>query len=66
VIYSMVDSTTFFYLLASGAAVSFIYCLIFLKEPKGSFAEEMDDGGAAALPDVSAPESHTKQKRGDR
>jgi len=54
VVYSMVDSTTFFYLLASGAAVSFLYCLIFLKEPKGSFAEEMDGDGAAALPDGSA------------
>jgi len=43
IIYSMVDSSTFFYILASGAAFSFLFCLIFLKEPKGSFAEEHVD-----------------------
>lgn len=40
VIYSMVDAQTFFYIIAGGAAVSFLFCLLFLKEPKGSFAEE--------------------------
>jgi len=40
VLYSLVDSKTFFFILAGGAAVSFIYCLVFLQEPKGSFAEE--------------------------
>lgn len=40
VIYSMVDATTFFYILSGGAAVSFLYCLIFLKEPKDSFADD--------------------------
>jgi MFS transporter, NNP family, nitrate/nitrite transporter len=39
VIYSLVDAHTFFMILAGGAAFSFFYCLIFLKEPKGSFAE---------------------------
>ncbi len=42
VIYSMVDAKTFFYIIAAGAALSFIYCLVFLKEPKGSFSEELD------------------------
>lgn len=42
VIYSLVDSQTFFFILAGGAAFSFFYCLVFLKEPKGSFAEELD------------------------
>ncbi|MCP4457197.1 MAG: MFS transporter [Cytophagales bacterium] len=41
VIYSMVDAKTFFFIIASGAALSFIYCLVFLKEPKGAFSEEM-------------------------
>jgi len=40
VIFSMVDAQTFFYIIAAGAAFSFLFCLIFLKEPKGSFAEE--------------------------
>jgi MFS transporter, NNP family, nitrate/nitrite transporter len=40
VIYSLVDAQTFFYILSAGAAFSFLYCLIFLKEPKGSFAED--------------------------
>lgn len=41
VIYSIVDAKTFFFIIAGGAALSFIYCLIFLKEPKGAFSEEM-------------------------
>ena len=40
VVFSLVDAKMFFYILASGALISFIYCLIFLKEPKGSFADE--------------------------
>jgi len=40
VIYSLVDAQTFFFILAAGAAASFVYCLIFLKEPAESFAEE--------------------------
>ncbi len=40
VIYSLVDDKTFFYILASGAFVSFMFCWIMLKEPEGSFAEE--------------------------
>jgi MFS transporter, NNP family, nitrate/nitrite transporter len=42
VIYSLVDSSTFFFILAGGAAFSFLYCLIFLKEPEGSFAEDFE------------------------
>lgn len=42
VIYSLVDSQTFFYIIASGAAFSFLYCLVFLKEPKNSFHEEIE------------------------
>ncbi len=41
VIYSLVDAKTFFYIIAAGAAVSFVYCLIFLKEPKGAFSDDM-------------------------
>jgi MFS transporter, NNP family, nitrate/nitrite transporter len=40
IIYSLVDNKTFFFILAGGAAFSFIFCLLFLKEPKGSFADE--------------------------
>ena len=40
VIYSLVDAKTFFFILAFGAALSLVYCLVFLQEPEGSFAEE--------------------------
>ena len=40
VIYSLVDAKTFFFIIAGGAFISFLYCWIFLEEPKGSFAEE--------------------------
>jgi MFS transporter, NNP family, nitrate/nitrite transporter len=43
IIYSLVDAQTFFFILAGGAAFSFLYCLVFLKEPKGSFAEEYEE-----------------------
>lgn len=33
VIFALVDAKTFFYIVAAGAAFSFFYCLIFLKEP---------------------------------
>lgn len=39
-IFTMVDQKSFFFILAGGAFVSFIYCMFFLKEPKGSFVEE--------------------------
>ncbi len=40
VIFSLVDSKTFFYIVSAGAAFSFVYCFIFLKEPKDSHADE--------------------------
>ena len=40
VIYSLVDAKTFFFIIAGGAFLSFIFCLFFLKEPKGSFDDE--------------------------
>jgi NNP family nitrate/nitrite transporter-like MFS transporter len=55
VIYSMVDATTFFYILAGGAFFSFAYCMIFLKEPKGSFSEEDLDAEATFLDEPSVP-----------
>ena len=39
-ILSMVDSKLFFFILAGGAAFSFIYCAIALKEPEGAFDDE--------------------------
>jgi MFS transporter, NNP family, nitrate/nitrite transporter len=41
VVYSLVTPRTFFLVLAAGAAFSLVYCTIFLKEPEGSFAEEL-------------------------
>ena len=40
VLYSLVDDKTFFFIIAGGAALSFIYCLIFLKEPEDTFTGE--------------------------
>jgi len=40
VLYSLVDDKTFFYILSGGAMISFIFCWIMLREPKGSFADE--------------------------
>ena len=40
VLFSLVDSKTFFFILAGGAAISFIVTLIMLEEPKGSFEGE--------------------------
>ncbi len=40
VLFSLVDSKTFFFVLASGAALSFIVTLFMLEEPKDSFVEE--------------------------
>ena len=37
---TMVDPNKFFYIISAGAAFSFIFCLIFLKEPHGGFSEE--------------------------
>jgi len=37
---TMVDSNTFFFIIATGAFFSFLFCLIFLKEPHGAFGEE--------------------------
>lgn len=44
VVYSYVDGSTFFFILAAGAAVSFLFCLVFLKEPKGAFDTQLDYG----------------------
>ncbi len=41
VVFSFVDSSAFFYILASGAAFSLLYVAIFLKEPEDAFADEM-------------------------
>lgn len=41
ILFSLVDARTFFFVLAGGAAFSFVYVMIFLKEPEGAFAEEM-------------------------
>lgn len=43
VLYSMVDASTFFFILGGGAAVSLFYCILFLEEPSGAFAEHMDE-----------------------
>ena len=40
VIYSLVDDKTFFYIIAGGAALSFLYCWIFLKEPEETFVDK--------------------------
>jgi len=43
VIFSLVDSRTFFFILAGGALVSFVVTAFMLEEPEGAFAEAFDD-----------------------
>jgi len=42
VIFSLVDSRTFFFILAAGAMVSFLITLALLEEPEGSFDASFD------------------------
>lgn len=37
---TMVEPNTFFFVIAGGAFFSFLFCAIFLKEPRGAFGEE--------------------------
>lgn len=39
-LFTLVSPQTFFFILAGGAFLSFIFCLLFLDEPKGSHSEE--------------------------
>jgi NNP family nitrate/nitrite transporter-like MFS transporter len=39
-VFMFVDTSTFFFLIAGGAFVSWIVCFIWLKEPEGGFGEE--------------------------
>jgi MFS transporter, NNP family, nitrate/nitrite transporter len=54
VVFSLVPTNTFFTILAGGAAISLIYCFVFLKEPENSFADEAEptpsEPVAAAVP----------------
>lgn len=43
VIFSLVDSRTFFFILAAGAAASFAVTLVLLKEPRAAFSGTLDD-----------------------
>lgn len=58
VVYSLVDARTFFFILAGGAAASFLITAFLLREPEGSHAEEMDhvvDVPIGAEPEVTTP-----------
>ena len=39
-LYTFVTPSQFFFIIAGGALLSFIACLVWLKEPEGAFAEE--------------------------
>lgn len=39
-IFTFVDTQTFFFIIASGALISWIVCFFWLKEPEGGFGEE--------------------------
>jgi NNP family nitrate/nitrite transporter-like MFS transporter len=43
VIFSLVDSRTFFFILAAGAAVSFVITLLLLREPEEAFSGTLED-----------------------
>lgn len=48
ILLSMMETKTFFLVLAAGAGISVLYCAIFLREPEGAFAD--DEPPAGALP----------------
>ncbi len=39
-IFMFVDASTFFFIIAAGAFISWVVCLIWLKEPEGGFGDE--------------------------
>ncbi len=43
VLFSLVDARTFFFILAAGAAVSFVMTWLLLEEPKDAFSASFDD-----------------------
>ncbi len=57
VVFSLVDAKTFFFILAGGAAVSFVVTLFMLEEPKGAFADTLEyaqDAEKDTEPEVSS------------
>ena len=50
VIFSLVDARKFFFILAIGAAASFLLCYLLLEEPEGAFADEFEGDADEALP----------------
>lgn len=54
VIYSLVDARVFFWCLAGGAAISFALTFLLLREPEGSFEEQMGDHHHVAEPPPTA------------
>jgi NNP family nitrate/nitrite transporter-like MFS transporter len=59
VVLSLVEERTFFLILAAGAAFAVFYCLVFLKEPEGAFAETYES--AETGPDANPTEAGTEQ-----
>ncbi|MCL1594400.1 MAG: MFS transporter, partial [Actinomycetia bacterium] len=49
VLFSLVDSRTFFFILAGGATIAFLVTLFMLKEPEGAFAEDFSHDVEGAL-----------------
>jgi len=39
-VFMFVDASTFFFIIAAGALLSWVVCLIWLKEPEGGFGDE--------------------------
>ena len=39
-VFMFVDASTFFFIIAAGAFISWLICLVWLKEPEGGFGEE--------------------------
>ena len=61
-IFTFVDTQTFFFIIASGAVMSWIVCFFWLKEPEGGFGEEyvlssVDQAIAAAAESKKAAEA---------
>ncbi|MDH3295450.1 MAG: MFS transporter [Acidimicrobiia bacterium] len=55
VLFSLVDARTFFFILAAGAAVSFVLTWLLLEEPRGAFSASFDDEPDPSVAPAAGP-----------
>lgn len=61
-IFTFVDSSTFFLIISAGAFVSWLVCLVWLKEPEGGFGDEY----VISSVDEAIAAEHTRRAEAER